>query len=148
MIRSQWRGTYTAVGAYVARRYSQPTDHMSSSSVELPPIETHASLDTWYDLCQLLFAQEEKRGKLEFESDELRVVRSPSGEISFEKRDRHLAHRMVEVSMIAANEAVAKYLKSNHLLTPARVHEPPSEEKIAMYIELEGAYLSSEHRPK
>lgn len=149
MIRSQWRGTYTAVGAYIAQRYPQSTHHIKPlSSTQSPPIELSASLDIWYDLSQLLFAQEDKRGKLEFESDELKVVRPPSGEISFEKRDRHLAHRMVEVSMIAANEAVAKYLKSAYLLTPARVHEPPSDEKIAMYLELEGAYLPSEHRPK
>lgn len=78
-----------------------------------------------------LFAARRKRGPLELDLPERRVMLDEKGRItSIAPRDRLDAHRLVEDYMIAANVAAARALEAKRTPVMYRVHEPPSREKL------------------
>ena len=78
-----------------------------------------------------LFAARQKRGPLELDLPERRVMLDEKGRItSIAPRDRLDAHRLVEDYMIAANVAAARALEAKRTPVMYRVHEPPSREKL------------------
>jgi ribonuclease R len=78
-----------------------------------------------------LFAARQKRGPLELDLPERRVMLDEKGRIaSIAPRDRLDAHRLVEDYMIAANVAAARALEAKKAPVMYRVHEPPSREKL------------------
>jgi ribonuclease R len=78
-----------------------------------------------------LFAARQKRGPLELDLPERRVMLDEKGRIaSIAPRDRLDAHRLVEDFMIAANVAAARALEAKKAPVMYRVHEPPSREKL------------------
>ncbi|WP_114951764.1 ribonuclease R family protein [Sphingosinicella terrae] len=78
-----------------------------------------------------LFAAREKRGPLELDLPERRVMLDETGRIlSVAPRERLDAHKLIEDYMIAANVAAAKALEAKKAPVMYRVHEPPSREKL------------------
>ena len=78
-----------------------------------------------------LYAARQKRGPLELDLPERRVMLDEKGRItSIAPRDRLDAHRLVEDYMIAANVAAARALEAKKTPVMYRVHEPPSREKL------------------
>ncbi len=80
---------------------------------------------------RVLARARDKRGPLELDLPERRVVLDEAGRIvSVAVRERLDAHRLIEDYMIAANVAAAKALESKKAPVMYRVHEPPSREKL------------------
>ena len=78
-----------------------------------------------------LYAAREKRGPLELDLPERRVMLDEKGRIlSVAPRERLDAHKLIEDYMIAANVAAAKALEAKKAPVMYRVHEPPSREKL------------------
>ncbi|HEV2817845.1 MAG TPA: RNB domain-containing ribonuclease [Allosphingosinicella sp.] len=78
-----------------------------------------------------LYAAREKRGPLELDLPERRVMLDEKGRIlSVAPRERLDAHKLIEDYMIAANVAAAKALEARRMPVMYRVHEPPSREKL------------------
>ena len=78
-----------------------------------------------------LYAARAKRGPLELDLPERRVVLDEKGRImSVAPRERLDAHKLIEDYMIAANVAAAKALEAKKTPVMYRVHEPPSREKL------------------
>ena len=78
-----------------------------------------------------LYAARQKRGPLDLDLPERRVMLDEKGRItSIAPRDRLDAHRLVEDYMIAANVAAARALEAKKTPVMYRVHEPPSREKL------------------
>jgi ribonuclease R len=78
-----------------------------------------------------LYAAREKRGPLELDLPERRVVLDEKGRIlSVAPRERLDAHKLIEDYMIAANVAAAKALEARKAPVMYRDHEPPSREKL------------------
>ena len=78
-----------------------------------------------------LAAAREKRGPLELDLPERRVMLDEKGRIlSVAPRERLDAHRLIEDFMIAANVAAAKALEARKAPVMYRDHEPPSREKL------------------
>lgn len=76
-----------------------------------------------------------KRGALDFESVESRAVLDSLGHaIGIEVRRRTRATGIVEEAMLAANEAVARYLVQNKVPAAFRVHEEPSGEALGQLV--------------
>lgn len=140
-MRSIWRGDYDSVGRYIEMKHPKEKDVPKSKSGALPPAETHTLLGDFYTLTQLINTTHEDLGKLEFDTNELSVERDGEGEIGFAKRDRHIAHRMIETAMIEANRHIAKWMHDQKLIVPSRVHQWPSPEKIEIYTKLEQSTL-------
>ncbi|MCD4812868.1 ribonuclease R [bacterium] len=71
------------------------------------------------------------RGSLDFDLPEPKVVLGADGKVeTIEKRVQLESHRLIEDCMIAANEAVAEYLRQEDLPAIYRIHEAPSGEKL------------------
>ena len=72
-----------------------------------------------------------RRGALDFDFPEYKVILDEEGTpLRIEKRIRSDAEKMIEDAMIAANEAVARFLEKTGHTSIYRVHEHPDEEKL------------------
>lgn len=93
------------------------------------------------ELQEKLGAMRQRRGSIDFDLPEAKVVLGEGGEPkSIEKRPRNRAHRIVEEFMLAANEAVARWFGARDLPTIYRVHGLPDEEKLEAFLELARAH--------
>ncbi|HSN15627.1 MAG TPA: ribonuclease R, partial [Anaeromyxobacteraceae bacterium] len=89
------------------------------------------------ELQEVLGTMRRRRGSIDFDIAESRVVLDPDGDVvGIEKRPRNRAHRIVEEFMLAANEAVARFFGSRKLPTIYRVHGVPDEEKLSAFLDL------------
>jgi ribonuclease R len=83
------------------------------------------------ELQEKLTAMRARRGAIDFDLPESKVVLSADAEVeAIERRPRNRAHRIVEELMLAANEAVARRFGHRELPTIYRVHGLPDEEKL------------------
>jgi ribonuclease R len=89
------------------------------------------------ELQEQLTAMRRRRGSIDFDLPEAKVVLKPDGAVEgLEKRPRNRAHRVVEEFMLAANEAVARWFADRELPTVYRVHGVPDEEKLQLFLDL------------
>ena len=81
-------------------------------------------------LFEVLHEARSRRGALDFDTAETRILLDDSGEVAaIEPRRRTDAHRLIEECMIAANVAAARFLARNQRLFLYRVHDGPTKEK-------------------
>ena len=89
------------------------------------------SLEHLYALYQALQARRQKRGAIDFDTTETRIVFGEGRKIdSIVPVQRNDAHKLIEECMLMANVATAEYLAANHLPTLYRVHDKPKQEKL------------------
>jgi ribonuclease R len=89
-------------------------------------------LQNLYDLFQALFTARTKRGALEFDSTDTKIIFGRDKKIErIVATHRNDAHRIIEECMLAANVSAAECLLKNKLTALYRVHPAPSEEKLA-----------------
>ena len=85
-----------------------------------------------FSLYQVLRSAREDRGALDFDSVEPNFSFDENGKISgVVPRERLEAHKLIEECMLAANVAAARCLKRFKLPTLYRIHEGPSDERLA-----------------
>ena len=83
------------------------------------------------ELSEILTRNRKKEGKLDFASDEVKVITSPTGEaLEFESRHQNTAERLIENFMIAANTSVAEYHKWLDTPQVYRVHGNPNDDNL------------------
>ncbi len=93
-----------------------------------------------YELYQLFAAARVKRGAIDFDTVETRIVCTPLGRIErIEAYVRNDAHKLIEECMLAANTCAAEYMTRNKRYGLYRVHEGPTPEKLLTL----RAYLST-----
>ncbi len=93
------------------------------------------------ELAKRLIAARQERGSLDFDLAEVKVKLGDDGRPQrLEKRQRNIAHRIVEEFMLAANEAVARYFSTRALPTVYRVHGEPDEAKLSTFLGLARAH--------
>ena len=84
-----------------------------------------------YSLYLILKEKSERKGAMELESEETKVVLDEAGHpIDIVKRERGETERLIEQFMLCANEAVATYLYNAGIPCVYRVHDEPDVEKI------------------
>ena len=89
-----------------------------------------------------------RRGALFLDLPQLKIRVGENGQVeSVDREQGDPAHSLIEEFMLAANEAVARYLQEQGLSTLARVHPAPSEEKLADFREMLQA-LGLDLRPR
>ncbi len=87
------------------------------------------------ELAGILRKMKEKRGYIDFEIDEPKIIVDGTGKaIDIVKRERGTGEKLIEDFMIAANETVATHIYYMELPFLYRVHGVPSEEKIANFL--------------
>ena len=97
--------------------------------------EEHSSivpmLDMAHELYKVMTVQREKRGALEFESSETRIIFDQNRKISEIKPIfRNDAHKLIEEFMLAANTCAATCLDRHEVDSLFRVHESPAAERL------------------
>lgn len=83
------------------------------------------------ELCILLRKRRDKRGAIDFDFPEARVILDDKGKpIEIQKYERRIANRMIEEFMLVCNETVAEHFYWQNAPFVYRVHEDPSLEKL------------------
>ena len=91
------------------------------------------------ELASILRKNKEKRGYIDFDLDEAKIIVDEKGKaIDVKLRDRGTGERLIEDFMIAANETVATHIYYMELPFIYRVHGEPSEEKINNFMRFVG----------
>jgi ribonuclease R len=89
-------------------------------------------IERLYELFKALYASREKRGAIDFETVETKMVFDPKGKIErIVAESRNDAHRIVEECMLAANVCAGSFIAKRGQPVLYRVHDVPSEEKVA-----------------
>ncbi len=93
------------------------------------------SLRLMKELADILRANKIRRGYMDFEIDEAKIIVDDDGKaVDVVLRDRGAGEKLIEDFMIAANETVATCIYFMELPFIYRVHGEPSEEKITNFL--------------
>ncbi len=123
VMRSAARLTYTKMAAIVIDKEKQ-------LCTEYKNVLPH--LDDLYSLYELFRKNREKRGAIDFDTTETRIVFGEERKIDrIEPLVRNDAHKLIEEFMVAANVAAAEFLLANEIPALYRIHEDPDPEKLA-----------------
>ena len=91
---------------------------------------------TMKELCKILRAKRTKRGAIDFEIAEAKIILNELGKpIEIKPYDRAISNRMIEEFMLVANETVAEHMFWTHLPFVYRIHENPDDEKLTKFKE-------------
>lgn len=120
VIHSHARLTYTQVGRVLE----------TGEDPEVPAARV-PELTRLHELYKVLRAARTKRGAIDFETVETRIVFNEQRKIEeIVPVQRNDAHKLVEECMLCANVATASFFEKHKLPTLFRVHEGPKEERL------------------
>lgn len=123
VMHSRARLTYTQVAAYLQDKKS-----------EVISSEIFPHLDTLHDLYENLRQARDKRGAIDLDTVETKILFDDQKKIEkIVPSERNIAHKIIEECMLAANVATAKYLVRHKLIGLFRVHELPKSEKVEKF---------------
>lgn len=119
---SHARLTYTKVAAALY-------DEEPAAKAELKPVLPH--LQALDKVFRVLLKARAKRGAIDFETTETRMIFDENGKISaIVPEVRNDAHRLIEECMLAANVCASAFLQEHEHPTLYRIHEGPTPEKL------------------
>ncbi|MEO6823502.1 MAG: ribonuclease R [Nitrosospira sp.] len=119
---SHARLTYTKVAAMLE-------DSKGEDAKQYKKLLPHIQL--LYKLFKVLLKAREKRGAIDFETIETRMIFNDQGKIEcILPVKRNDAHRLIEECMLAANVCASDFLKKHEQPTVYRIHEGPTPEKL------------------
>ncbi|MGE5240359.1 MAG: ribonuclease R [Bacteroidota bacterium] len=122
VMRSRARLTYTKVAAMLVDK---------DAALRRDHAEVVPHLETLYGLYQVLHTARMKRGAVDFELPETRIVFDENRKIKrIAPVQRNDAHRLIEECMLAANVCAAEILRKYKVPAPYRIHEGPTAEKL------------------
>ncbi len=122
VIRSRERMTYTDVRRILVDRNPATIARYADLVPQFELME---------ELTLLIFKNRKARGNLDFDLPEAEIILDLQGvPENIVRAERNIAHRIIEEFMIAANEAVARYLTAKELPLLYRVHEGPEKESL------------------
>jgi ribonuclease R len=127
LMQSHQRLTYTEVSAMLEHGDTQLSEKYAAV---LP------HLKNLHGLYKVLSKQRKKRGAIDFETTETRIVFSDDRRIDcIVPTVRNEAHKLIEECMISANVAAARFLEKHKISGLYRVHESPKEDKMDKVID-------------
>lgn len=98
-------------------------------------------LENLDELYRLLAAARQKRGAIDFESVETRMIFNDNGKIErIVPDERNEAHRIIEECMLAANVCASAFLAENEQPCLYRIHQGPSPERLAKLRDFLGTF--------
>ncbi|UKL13676.1 ribonuclease R [Dissulfurimicrobium hydrothermale] len=87
------------------------------------------------ELALILNAKRVERGSIDFDMPEPEIILGLQGNLEdIVRRERNIAHRIIEEFMLAANEAVAAHLAKNDVPTLYRVHPEPDRLRLNDFV--------------
>lgn len=131
VMNSYARLTYTQVAACLDQQQGGLSEALTTQLKEME------------ELSEILSQMRYARGSLNLDIPEVEICVDESGRpLKLVKIERNAAHRLIEEFMLAANEAVARYLGQQGWPLLYRVHTPPDHSKLE---ELQQLAASSGH---
>lgn len=131
VIRSAERMTYTNVNKVLEGDAEQTGRYA--------PLVKH--FQNMRDLALILNARRNGRGSIDFDLPEPVIEFDTEGRMtSIGRSVRNIAHRLIEEFMLAANQAVAKFLEDRAIASLSRVHEKPDPKKVIEFETLAQAF--------
>lgn len=122
VIRSKARLTYSQVNQAL---FLDDQKEREAIAHVLPMLETAEKL------ARALRERRIERGSLDFDLPEPEILFNLQGEaVDIRPRVRHFGHQIIEEFMIAANEAVARFLTERAAPLPYRIHPEPDPDKL------------------
>ncbi|MHB8122682.1 MAG: ribonuclease R [Desulfuromonadaceae bacterium] len=127
VIKSSARLTYTIVKQIIVDDDRELADKFRPVSPMLREMK---------ELALILMAMRKKRGSIDFDLPEPEIIIGLTGLTEgIIRAERNLAHQLIEEFMLAANEAVARYITSRDIPFLYRVHENPDPAKLQTFQE-------------
>lgn len=125
-MHSHARMTYTQVAQIIAESENSEAPAVRRQFASIVP-----QVDALNELYQRLNERRVRRGAIDFESQETRILFDAQRKISqIVPVDRTTAHRLIEECMLCANVCAAQLLEKTKVPSLYRVHEGPSEERL------------------
>ncbi|MGQ5710053.1 ribonuclease R [Lactobacillus sp. PSON] len=132
VMRSHGRMTYNKVNKVLAG----DMDGLEDKYVKL-----RSMLEDMSDLHNVLYKQRHKRGAIDFEEPEAKIIVDDKGKpVDIVLHERGTAEKMIESFMLMANETVAEDYYKKHVPFLYRVHETPDGERIKNFFEFCSAF--------
>ena len=145
VIRSNKRLTYAQAYAFMqtddldeVRKTPLPPKHQTGSTgrsldevseKEMQTLQRH--IRKLWSIASLLRKKRFRNGSLDLEMTEIKIYVDEEGYADrIEKQSHDESHQLIEEFMLAANEAVARFMKKNRFPCIYRVHDEPEEEKL------------------
>ncbi|WP_165674567.1 ribonuclease R, partial [Metapseudomonas otitidis] len=133
VIHSHARLTYTKVSQLLETPDSPEGQQLAE---QMPHLVPH--LQQLYKLYKVLLAARHKRGAIDFETQETRIVFGADRKIAeIRPTQRNDAHKLIEECMLCANVATARFMQDHDIPSLYRVHDgPPAErlEKLRLFL--------------
>jgi ribonuclease R len=93
------------------------------------------------ELYRLLATERKKRGAIDFESTETRMIFNENGKIDrIVPDERNEAHKIIEECMLAANVCASAFLAENEQPCLYRIHQGPSPERLTKLRDFLGTF--------
>ncbi len=126
VINSKVRGVYSELNDIIEN--GEQSEHYSKYEHVLPDFKV------MLELYEILKEKSARKGAMELESDESKIVLDKSGHpVDIVKVERGTSERLIEQFMLLANEAVATFLFNAGMPCVYRVHDEPDPEKIRAF---------------
>lgn len=110
--------------------YEEVDNYLDSDNYSGPVEPVSDTIDRMVEVSQKIRRRRMDRGSLDFDLPEV-SLKCQEGEVEEIIRVEHTkSHQAIEEFMIAANEAVARYLTEESIPTLYRVHESPAREDV------------------
>jgi ribonuclease R len=91
---------------------------------------------TMEELCKILNGKRLKRGAIDFDFEECKIILNEMGKpIDIKPYERAIANRIIEEFMLVCNETIAEYMYWSNTPFVYRIHEEPNEEKLQKFNE-------------
>lgn len=117
--------------------YGKVNDILVRNIVDPEYVSFVDTLKNMEELAGILRSAKEKRGYIDFDLDEAKVIQDDEGHaIDIKKRTREVGEKLIEDFMIIANETVASHIFNMNLPFIYRVHEDPKAEKVEEFVTL------------
>ena len=89
---------------------------------------------TMEELCLILREKRMKRGAIDFNFEESKIILDDNGKpIEIKPYEREIANKIIEEFMLVCNETIAEHMFWTNLPFVYRVHENPDEEKLEKF---------------
>ncbi len=126
VINSKARLTYTKVASMLTE-----ADSVEGKALRQEYADVVKPVETLYGLYHRLRSARDKRGAIDFDTTETRIVFSEDRKIErITPIQRNDAHKLIEECMLAANVATAHFLEKNKKPGIYRIHKGPKEQKL------------------
>lgn len=127
IISSKIRGVYSELNDVIEK--NRDSEFYEKYSILFPD-----TLPLMIELYEKLECRSKKRGALELETSEAKIILDEDGiPVDIVKRERGTGEKMIEQFMLCANEAVASWLFWQDMPCVYRIHEEPSPEKVRAF---------------